>query len=293
MPDQPETDLSPAVKKILESLENGRKAGDIRALLGLMAQLRAPEGGCPWDREQDFSTIAPYTIEEAYEVADAIQRGDLIGLADELGDLLFQVVYHAQMAEELGAFAFADVVENILLKMIERHPHVFGDQDIKDAAAQTRNWEALKAAERARRAEGAVPGSVLDNVPLALPALLRAAKMQRRLARVGFDWPDLAGVLGKIKEELGELESELQVGAGAPDKARVADELGDVLFALANLARSLDIDPEDALRATNAKVERRFRFVEAALRAKGSSPEQSTLAEMDALWNAAKADEHD
>ena len=290
MPDHHETDLSPVVKKILESLENGRKAGHIRALLGLMAQLRAPQGGCPWDREQDFSTIAPYTIEEAYEVADAIQRGDLIGLADELGDLLFQVVYHAQMAEELGAFAFEDVVENILLKMIERHPHVFGDQEIKDAEAQTRNWEALKAAERARKAEGAAPASVFDNLPLALPALLRAAKMQRRLARVGFDWPDLAGVVGKIKEELGELEHELE---GTPDKARVADELGDVLFALANLARTLDIDPEDALRATNAKVERRFRFVEAALRAKGSSPEKSTLKEMDALWTVAKADEHD
>ena len=287
MPEIPKTPPPASLETALESLRDGPAAGEIRALLALMAKLRAPVGGCPWDVEQDFSTIAPYTIEEAYEVADAIARDDLPALADELGDLLFQVVYHAQMADERGAFSFRDVVESILLKMIRRHPHVFGDQDIRDAETQTRNWETLKAAERAGKTSGA-PAGVLDNVPLALPALMRAAKLQRRLARVGFDWPDLAGVMGKIKEELGELEDEL---SGAPDKVRVADELGDVLFALANLARTLEIDPEDALRATNAKVERRFRFVEAALRQDGRTPEQSTLDEMDALWTAAKRDE--
>jgi len=287
MPEIPKTPPPASFETALESLRDGPAAGEIRALLALMAKLRAPVGGCPWDVEQDFSTIAPYTIEEAYEVADAIARDDLPALADELGDLLFQVVYHAQMADERGAFSFRDVVESILLKMIRRHPHVFGDQDIRDAETQTRNWETLKAAERAGKTSGA-PAGVLDNVPLALPALMRAAKLQRRLARVGFDWPDLAGVMGKIKEELGELEDEL---SGAPDKVRVADELGDVLFALANLARTLEIDPEDALRATNAKVERRFRFVEAALRQDGRTPEQSTLDEMDALWTAAKRDE--
>lgn len=271
------------IPEVLEQLIGRADEGGIRALLALMAKLRDSNGGCPWDLEQNFKTIAPYTIEEAYEVSDAISRDDMASLADELGDLLFQVVYHAQMADERGAFGFADVVAHILAKMIRRHPHVFGNADIKDADAQTRNWEALKAEERANTSKTAA--SVLDNVPLALPALMRAAKLQRRMACVGFDWPDLAGVRAKIKEELDELDAEL---SGPQDKARIADEFGDVLFALTNLARTLDIDPEDALRATNAKVERRFRAIESGLRDKGLTPEQASLEDMEALWVAAK-----
>lgn len=275
------------IPEVLERLIGQADEGDIRALLALMAKLRDSSGGCPWDLEQNFKTIAPYTIEEAYEVSDAVARDDMTSLADELGDLLFQVVYHAQMADERGAFRFADVVAHILAKMIRRHPHVFGDADIRDAEAQTRNWETLKAEERANKSK-AEAASVLDNVPLALPALMRAAKLQRRMARVGFDWPDVAGVFGKIKEEIGELEVEL---TGTQDKARIADEFGDVLFALTNLARTLDIDPEEALRATNAKVERRFRAIETGLRHKGLTPEQASLEDMEALWVAAKRDE--
>src|SRR5215472_8612476 len=213
----------------------------IDRLLRIMAQLRSKNGGCPWDTEQDFATIAPYTIEEAYEVADAIERRDMAALKDELGDLLFQVVFHARMAEEAGLFAFDDVAEAVSEKMVRRHPHVFGDVEIADAAAQTEAWEAHKARERA--AAGATT-SVLDGVAIALPALLRAAKISRRAARIGFDWPDAQGVLAKIREEIIEIEVEIATS----DAERLEDEVGDLLFAAANLARKLEVEPETALR---------------------------------------------
>ena len=236
--------------------------GDIGRLLQIMARLRTPRGGCPWDLEQNFATIAPYTIEEAYEVADAIDRGDMASLKDELGDLLFQVVFHAQMASEAGDFGFGDVVRNISDKMLRRHPHVFGDASIATAEAQTTAWETHKAAERQARAEaeGRAP-SVLDGVAAGLPALSRAIKLQNRAARVGFDWPDIAPVFDKISEEIGELRAEL--AADSSNLNRLEDELGDVLFVLANLARHLKVDPEAALRRTNAKFERRFQRIEA------------------------------
>ena len=258
----------------------------MEGLLAIMARLRDPARGCPWDVKQNFATIAPYTIEEAYEVADAIERDDMAGLREELGDLLLQVVFHARMAEEAGYFAFADVAKAISDKMVARHPHVFGDHAERTAESQTVSWEAQKAAERAAKSAGG--GRTLDAVPLALPALLRAEKLQKRAARVGFDWPDMAPVHAKIAEELEELRREMRKGAG---KARLKDEIGDVLFAVANLARWLKIDPEDALRATNAKFERRFRAIEDALAARGKTPAQSDLDEMDALWNEAKARE--
>ncbi|HEY1752410.1 MAG TPA: nucleoside triphosphate pyrophosphohydrolase [Caulobacteraceae bacterium] len=258
----------------------------IFALIEIMARLRSPEGGCPWDLEQTYATIAPYTIEEAYEVADAIERGDLTDLRDELGDLLLQVVFHARMAEEDGAFDFADVARAINAKMVRRHPHVFGEVRHRDVAEQSEAWEAIKAGERAAKAGGA-PASLLDEVPVALPALTRAVKLSKRAARVGFVWPSAREVLAKLHEEVAELEAE--VAAGDVEKAR--EELGDVLFVCANLARELDVDPEAALRQTNAKFMRRFRYIEAALAARGSSPAQSNLAEMDALWDAAKAAE--
>jgi len=255
-------------------------AGALTRLLDIMARLRAPDG-CPWDRVQDFATIAPYTIEEAYEVADAIARGpDFPQLLDELGDLLFQVVYHAQMAAEAGHFGFTEVAEAISAKMIRRHPHVFGDAEQRTAEAQTSAWEVQKAAERASRAEtGALAG-----VPLALPALTRAFKLSRRAARVGFDWPEPGAVLDKLEEEAAELRAELP---GA-DKARQADEVGDLLFVVVNLARKLDLDPEACLAAANAKFERRFGAVEASLATEGRAPADATLAEMEALWQAAK-----
>lgn len=256
----------------------------IDRLLEIMARLRAPEGGCPWDLEQTFATIAPYTVEEAYEVADAIERGDLKDLREELGDLLFQVVFHSRMAEEQGAFAFDGVVEAIVAKMIRRHPHVFGEADHRTSAEQTDAWEVIKAQERAEKGKTA---SLLDDVPVGLPALTRATKLSKRAARVGFVWPSITEVLEKLHEEVGELE--VEIAAGDMDKARA--ELGDVLFVVANIARTLDIEPEDALRATNAKFTRRFQYIEAALRERGKTPEQSDLAEMDALWNAAKAAE--
>ncbi len=256
----------------------------IDRLLEIMARLRAREGGCPWDLEQTFATIAPYTVEEAYEVADAIERGDLKDLREELGDLLFQVVFHSRMAEEQAAFAFDDVVEAIVAKMIRRHPHVFGEADHRTSAEQTQAWEVIKAQERAEKGKTA---SLLDDVPVGLPALTRATKLSKRAARVGFVWPSITEVLEKLHEEVGELE--VEIAAGDMDKARA--ELGDVLFVVANIARTLDIEPEDALRATNAKFTRRFQYIEAALRERGKTPEQSDLAEMDALWNAAKAAE--
>jgi tetrapyrrole methylase family protein/MazG family protein/ATP diphosphatase len=255
-------------------------------LVEIMARLLAPDGGCPWDLQQTFDTIAPYTIEEAYEVADAIQRGNLSDLRDELGDLLLQVVFHARMAEEAGAFDFAAVAEAINDKMVRRHPHVFGEVRHRSAAEQTEAWEDIKASERAAKREGA-PASLLDEVPIALPALTRAVKLSKRAARVGFVWPSAREVLEKLHEEVAELEAEIE--AGDIEKAR--QELGDVLFVVANLARELEVDPEAALRETNAKFVRRFNYIERALAARGSSPEASNLAEMDGLWDEAKAAE--
>ncbi len=256
-------------------------------LLEIMAQLRDPQSGCPWDLEQTFASIAPYTLEEAYEVVDAIERGDLSDLREELGDLLLQVVFHSRMAQEKGAFDFDDVANAISDKMIRRHPHVFGDAQYGDSDRKDAVWEGLKAQERA--AKGADRAGVLDDVPAALPALLRAAKLTKRAARVGFDWPDFTFVFDKLREEMAELE--VEIAAGELDKARA--EFGDVLFVCANLARKLDIDPEDALRRSNAKFIRRFGFIERELAARGKRPEQSTLAEMDALWDEAKALERD
>ncbi len=262
---------------------------EIARLLEVMAALRDPERGCPWDRAQTFETVAPYTIEEAYEVADAIERGDLEALREELGDLLFQVVFHARMAEEQGRFAFGDVVAAIVDKLVRRHPHVFGEAQVRSAEDQRLAWEAHKAAEREAkaRAEGRAP-SALDGVSVALPALARAVKLQRRAARVGFDWAGPEPVLAKVKEEVAELEHEMRAGAA---RARLEHELGDLIMACANLARHLGVDPEAAVRKANARFERRFRAVEAALAAQGRRPEDATLEEMDALWNAAKADE--
>lgn len=255
----------------------------IERLLAIMRRLRDPDGGCPWDRRQSFASIAPYTLEEAYEVADAIERGAMEELRDELGDLLFQVVFHTQMAAEMGTFDFEAVVQAIIDKLVERHPHVFGDATLASAEEQSRAWEAHKARDRERRRPGA--GS-LDGVSLALPALTRAAKLQRRAARVGFDWPAPAPVLEKVEEELQELRE-----AMGKDAVARREELGDLLFACVNLARHLGVDPEAALRSANAKFERRFRQVEAALAARGSRAEQASLAEMDALWEAAKSAE--
>ena len=251
----------------------------IDRLLAIMARLRDPARGCPWDREQDFATIAPYTIEEAYEVADAIERGDMTALKDELGDLLFQVVFHARMAEEAGLFGFDNVAEAIADKMERRHPHVFGDAEIASVAAQNEAWEAHKAAER--QASGAA-ASVLDGVARVLPALLRATKISRRAARIGFDWPDARAVIPKLAEEIVELEAELDQGA---DPAMVEEEMGDLLFAAANLARKLDIEPETALRRATAKFERRFRQVEALAAERGIGRDLDAL---EALWQEVK-----
>lgn len=260
--------------------------GDIRRILEIMRRLRDPVGGCPWDVEQTFETIAKYTVEEAYEVADAIARGDLLDLKDELGDLLLQVVYHARIAEEKDAFDFADVVRAISDKMRRRHPHVFDGADSFD-------WESIKAEERAAKAarSGAQPKppGVLDDVPLPLPALSRAAKLQNRAARVGFDWAEPEAVLDKLSEELGEL---VEARRGGGDADKIEDEFGDILFVLANLARHLDIDPEAALRRTNDKFTRRFAHIETSLRAEGRGPAEASLEEMESLWQAAKRAEH-
>ncbi len=252
-------------------------------LLAIMARLRDPLDGCPWDREQSFATIAPYTIEEAYEVADAVSRGAMPELRDELGDLLLQVVFHAQMAGEAGYFSFVDVANSILNKMIDRHPHVFREDRIDSAAAQTKAWEEHKAAERAAlaAARGEV-ASVLDGVALGLPALLRAEKLQKRAARIGFAWPNSAPALVKIDEELSEIKEEIKSGS---DPERIGDEVGDLLFACVALARGLGVDPEAALRAANAKFERRFRRVEQL------APEAPTLGQLEACWQAAKEEE--
>ncbi|MBN9538506.1 MAG: nucleoside triphosphate pyrophosphohydrolase [Alphaproteobacteria bacterium 65-37] len=257
----------------------------LQRLLAVMAWLRDRQHGCPWDLEQTFRTIVPYTIEEAYEVADAIERDDMGALKEELGDLLLQVVYHAQMASEAEAFGFDDVAAAIADKMVDRHPHVFGDLDIKTADAQTVSWEARKAAERAAKQQQQ-PAGTLDGVARALPALMRAEKIQKRAARVGFDWATTGPVIDKIEEELGELRTEIE--AGTIDQARVADELGDVLFAVANLARHCKVDPEVALRATNDKFERRFRHIEKRLAEQGRKPADASLEEMENLWQEAK-----
>lgn len=260
-------------------------------LLALMARLRTPGTGCPWDLEQDFPTIAPHTIEEAYEVADAIARGDYAELKDELGDLLFQVVFYAQMARERGLYDFDAIAATLTDKMIRRHPHVFATAERPaDGDGMTLRWEDGKARERARKAaaEGR-PASLMDGVILALPALTRAVKLQKRAARVGFDWTEAAPILDKIEEEIGELRAEMEAGTPAPD--RLEDELGDLLFAVANLARRLMVDPEGALRRTNAKFERRFRAIEDGLRAAGRTADEASLEEMEALWQQAKAAE--
>jgi ATP diphosphatase len=262
----------------------------LRRLLRMMAKLRDPEGGCPWDLRQDFSTIAPYTIEEAYEVADAIERGDMHDLKDELGDLLFQVVFHARMAEERGDFTFTDVVNAIADKMEARHPHVFAGGTLEDERAVNRWWEERKESERAAKAKeaGRAP-STLDGIATGLPALTRALKLQKRAARVGFDWSDAPPILDKLEEELRELRAELATG----DTRRIEDELGDVLFVVVNLARHLKIDPEVALRSTNGKFERRFRFIEDRLAADGRGPDGATLDEMETLWQRAKTEAGD
>jgi len=254
---------------------------DIADLLEIMRRLRAPDGGCPWDREQTFATIAPYTIEEAYEVAGAIEDEDWGHLKDELGDLLFQVVFHARMAEERGLFDFGDVVDAIVSKMIARHPHVFADTETPDsAAAQTRAWEEMKRVERAGK-----HASLLDDVPHALPALTRAEKLQKRAGSVGFDWESATKVVEKIAEEAGEIAEAQAQGSGLE---KLEEEIGDLLFAVTNLARHLKVDPEKALRAANAKFVRRFRAIEVGLAKAGKSPADATLDEMEALWQAAK-----
>jgi ATP diphosphatase len=269
-----------------------KPSGDISRLIEIMAALRTAGSGCPWDLEQTFSTIAPYTIEEAYEVADAIARNDLDDLKDELGDLLLQVVFHARMAEEQSAFAFNDVVRAITEKLIRRHPHVFGDKRGLSPDQVKGLWAEIKAQEKAARrdthgAHTIEETSALAGIPAGRPALERALRLQQNAGRVGFDWRDPNAVLSKIHEEADEIASAIAAG----DRNEMQDEIGDLLFAVVNLARHLDIDPETALRGANAKFERRFGSIERALAAAGKSPKESTLAEMDALWDAAKAEE--
>ena len=261
----------------------------ISKLLTIMARLRNPDGGCPWDIEQDFATIAPYTIEEAYEVAEAIEKNDMPHLKDELGDLLFQVVFHSQMAQEKNHFTFADVTDSICDKMIRRHPHVFGDADYRNAEEQTAAWEVQKAKERKEKNQDS---SVLDGVTSGLPALTRAIKLQNRAARVGFDWPETSQVLDKLNEEMAELSHELVQAKKDDDNiARITEEFGDMMFVYANLARHLNIDPESALRSANYKFEKRFKKVETLAKNQGKSLEDMTLEEMDRLWDAVKMQE--
>lgn len=257
----------------------------IDELLAIMARLRDPATGCPWDVEQTFASIASCTIEEAYEVVDAIHENDMEHLREELGDLLLQVVFHSQMAKEAGHFTFDEVAGEIAEKLVRRHPHVFGDATITTAEGTIDAWEAIKAQERASKKK---TESLLDDVPKALPALTRALKLQKRAAKVGFDWDDTAPILAKLLEEANELEAEMK--AGAP-KDKLADELGDILFVCVNLARQLKVEPEEALSSTNRKFERRFRHIESELRKQGRNPEEASLEEMDALWDAAKAAE--
>ena len=264
-------------------------------LLHLMARLRDPQHGCPWDLRQDYASIVPHTLEEAYEVADTIARRDFPQLRDELGDLLFQVVYYSQLGREDGHFDFAQVVDGITRKLVRRHPHVFPDGDLHgpldlprlDEATIKRRWEEIKAEERAEKAAAPEQLSLLDDVPAALPALSRAAKLQKRAANVGFDWADATPVVAKIQEELDEVREAMANGQAA----QVAEEVGDLLFVMVNLARHLQVDAEDALRQANAKFERRFRFIEEALKAQDRTPQEASLEEMDALWDAAKVEE--
>jgi MazG family protein len=256
---------------------------EMNELLKVMVALRTPGTGCPWDLSQNFYTLVPYTIEEAYEVADAIFQGDPEELKKELGDLLFQVVFYAQIAQEEGVFTFADVVAAITEKMIRRHPHVFGDTQSVDRGDPAAVWEEIKAQERGKQAD-----SVLDHIPETAPAMIRAVKLQRKAARVGFDWPHALEVLAKVAEELEEVRAEVEAGA---DGSRLTDELGDLLFACVNLARHLQVDPDSALRVANGKFERRFRRIEAWLAASGRSPSQARPAELEALWERAKAEE--
>jgi len=260
---------------------------NIERLLEIMAALRSPKTGCPWDLAQDFSTVAPYTLEEAYEVADAIARDDLADLKDELGDLLLQVVFHARMAEERGAFDFGDVVQAITEKLIRRHPHVFSDETSRTPRAVEGLWERIKAEEKAATNTGQT--GALAGISVALPALSRALKLQAKASRVGFDWNDPRAVLRKIREETDEIEAELD--RAEMNKAATGGEVGDLLFAVVNLARHLDADPETVLRQTNLKFERRFAAIERALAARGKVPQEVSLAEMDTLWNEAKAAE--
>ena len=256
----------------------------IERLLEIMAKLRDPVGGCPWDLEQDFRTVAPYTLEEAYEVADAIERGDLGDLKEELGDLLLQVVFHAQMAREQGAFDFGEVVKGICEKLVRRHPHVFGSESVESSAAQTEAWERIKAAEK----RGQDRSGLLDDVPVGLPALTRAAKLGRRASRAGFDWPDATGPRAKVDEELAELDAAV---AGAEDRDAVEAEFGDLLFATVNYARHLGIDPESALRRSNEKFLRRFRQVEDRAAGEGIAVAEAGLEQLDRWWEEAKGTE--
>lgn len=276
-------DAKPLVMAESDKLVNDEQAG-LDRLMEIMRRLRDPQTGCPWDIEQDFASIAPYTIEEAYEVADAIERGEMGEFRDELGDLLLQVVYHSQMAQEAGIFEFDDVVKSISTKMYRRHPHVFGNESReKSAAQQVHDWEQIKAAERGK----SKPVSALDGVAAGLPALTRAVKLQNRAARVGFDWPETGMVLDKIVEETRELvEARESMG-----KDEIAEEFGDLLFVMANLARHLDLEPETVLRSANSKFTRRFNGVEKLLKEKGKSPGDSSLEEMDALWDEVKRQE--
>jgi ATP diphosphatase len=262
---------------------------NIERLLDVMARLRRKDGGCPWDLEQTFETVAPHTIEETYELVEAIESKDAKAIMEELGDVLFQVVFHAQMGREAGLFDFDGVAGYVADKMIERHPHVFGDREVASAQDVLVNWEKDKAAKREAQSEERL--SVLHGVSTALPAATRAVKLQKRAAEVGFDWDKAKDVIAKIREEIGELEREIEHAEAAANKERLEDELGDVFFAVTNLARKLKIDPETALRSTNRKFERRFRGIEEALAQQGRSVSEASLDEMESLWNAMKAKE--
>ncbi len=265
------------------------KQNAIDKLVEIMAALRTPGTGCPWDLEQSFETIAPYTIEEAYEVTDAIEKNDMAALKDELGDLLFQVVYHARLAQEDGAFELSDVADTVCEKMVRRHPHVFGDETARSAEDVNGLWERIKAEEKSQSGERAAETGLLDTVPIGLPALTRSVKLQSKAARVGFDWPSIAPVFDKAREELGELEQAIAAAEdGDGGRDAIEDEYGDFLFVLANMARHLDIDPERALRRTCTKFTRRFAHVERALASQGRSPDQADLEEMERLWVEAK-----
>jgi len=269
----------------------------IQALLKIMEQLRNPDGGCPWDLEQDFKSIVPHTLEEAYEVADAIERHNLVDLREELGDLLLQVVFHAQMASEQQAFDFSDVVQGIVEKMIRRHPHVFGDEDSKTAGAVAGRWDQIKDQEKAAKLQAAAadgqaapaPRSLLDDVPVVMPGLTQAVKLQKKAAKVGFDWPDTSLVIDKLNEEMLELSQEIT--KEPRDTSKIEDELGDILFVYANLARHLGVDPEAAIRRTNQKFRRRFGRIEEILSSEDKSFDEMDLAGLDLLWDQAKKEE--